>query len=129
MEMMWGGRDRWLQKKGEVHTCLYNGVNLGLHIKASSWVMTQIFHRQPSVRALLPAGPFGGIATMTATMQSSFAAVFVDHLLKFPFLSATVFPTLGTLFPMASLAGSLSSWRAHLIFGDSQKTFRAKYGD
>lgn len=44
-------------------------------------------------------------------------------------LLATTFSISGTVFSVVSRAASLSSWKAHLIFGDRQKDFLAKYGE
>lgn len=44
------------------------------------------------------------------------------------FFFATAFSALGIFFWMVSIAANLSPLRAYLIFGDSQKALRAKYG-
>lgn len=86
---MWGGWNTRPQRKSEKHTCLvlYNGVNLGLHMKARS---CQVVTQTTPVRTVLQRGPLGGRILVRIT-EPSFAALLVECLLKFPLLLATAF--------------------------------------
>lgn len=77
-------------------------------------------------RTVLHRGPYG-VSILIWTMKPLYAAGLMQRLLKFPFLQA--FLASGMVFAMVSTAAGLRSWKAHLIFGDSQKVFMGKYGE
>lgn len=63
---MWGGWNTRPQRKSEKHTCLvlYNGVNLGLHMKARS---CQVVTQTTPVRTVLQRSPACGMPSQVPT--------------------------------------------------------------